>query len=90
MRLMSEQVKARLEAVGVSELDISAPCLNGGWACELLLLYHVSIKIYLILFLTCTHMHSNVYTCACVHLLIISFDVYIHRGNHIRTRTNAL
>ena len=33
MRLMSEQIKARLEAVGVSERDISASSLNGGILC---------------------------------------------------------
>ena len=67
MRLKSEQIEARLEAVGVSEVDVSAPCLNCASACApLLLLYQVSS--YILFYLTCTHMHSNVvhvHVCMC-------------------------
>ena len=85
MRLMSEQIKARLEAVGVSEHSVHwpvPPC-----SCS------IRSQLRSILFyLACTHMHSYMYTCACVHLLIILFDVYIyiHRDNHRSTCTNAL
>ena len=66
MRLMSEQIKARLEAVGVSELDISAPCLNCALTCApLLLLYQVSIKIYLVLSRLYTHAFIHVHMCMC-------------------------
>ena len=72
---MSEQIKARLEAVGVSEVDVSAPCLNCALACApLLLLYQVSSSSYIVL----SHLYTHAFKCmcacmcACVHLLITS------------------
>ena len=68
VRLISEQIKARLEVVGVSKVDVSTSSLNCASACASLLLLH-QVSSSMLFYLTCTHMHSNV----CVHVCMCAF-----------------
>ena len=78
MRLKSEEIKARLEAVGVSEVDVSAPCLNCASACApLLLFYHVLSPI--LFYLTCTCTLAFKCMCTCVHVCICSLGVEVRQ-----------